>query len=225
MKKVSIIFLLCCSLFLIVACANKTTTLNNSGETNGNLKNERTPVENDSKPKDGIEPVAEASMLKYFPPDGTTAHYRGEGNEYAEFDITVYHPYKNYVIIHENNGGALLRKVYRIDNNQIFILANEIIESESDFPSIQELDTMNPIDTYLDAPFTKGKKFGKWTVTETGQTIETPYQVFSDVFIIEETAEGAINRKYFAPGFGEIKRESIMDDEYVVTSTLVSVNQ
>jgi len=37
-----------------------------------------------------------------------------------------------------------------------------------------------------------------------------------------------INRKYFAQGFGEIKREAIMktenDDDFIVTSSLQSVD-
>lgn len=217
--------LLLSSLLLMTGCTNKTTSLDNSGDTNGIVKDERTPSENEATTKDSVQSDVEASMTDYFPPDGTTAHYQGEGNEFAELDITFHRPFENYVILHENNGGALLRKVYRIDENQIFTLSNEIIENESDFPSLEELEAMEPIDTYLEAPFTKGKTFSTWKVTETGQSLETPYKVFTDVFIIEETAEGATNRKYFAPGFGEIKREALMEGDFVVTSTLVSVNE
>ncbi len=60
-----------------------------------------------------------------------------------------------------------------------------------------------------------------------GTTLETPYQTFENVFVLEETSEDFINRKYFVEGFGEVKRESIMqiegEEDFIVTSTLEKI--
>ena len=42
---------------------------------------------------------SEISMIDFFLPDGSKAHYLGEGNEFAELDIEVAHPYEKYVIV------------------------------------------------------------------------------------------------------------------------------
>ena len=44
-----------------------------------------------------VEP--KISMREYFPPDGSKGHFKGEGNEFAEFDIEVTQPHKDYFVI------------------------------------------------------------------------------------------------------------------------------
>ena len=65
---------------------------------------------------------SEISLTDFFLPDGSNAHYLGEGNEFAELDIEVTHPFEDYVIIHENNGGSLVRHIYKIETDKISIL-------------------------------------------------------------------------------------------------------
>ena len=97
-----------------------------------------------------------------------------------------------------------------------------------DFPSQAELDAMNPTGVYLKKPLKKGTTFDTWTIVEMDTTVDTPYKKFDHAFVIEMKTEDFVNRKYFVEGFGEVKRESIMqtdDGEFIVTSTLKTVDK
>lgn len=211
-----------CSLF-VVGCSPATTDLNNSGNSGESAQpNEKTD-------KEITDAAKESELVDYFLPDTSKAMFIGEGNEYADLDIDYAHPFKNYVIVHENNGGTLIRYIYKIESDQILRLDQRVIELKEDFPSLDELQAMEPNGIYLEKPFEVGTIFDEWKIVETDITLETPYQTFDHVFVIESTSDDAVNRKYFAKGFGEVKRESVMTmtngEEYKVTSTLSSVSK
>ncbi|WP_252503338.1 hypothetical protein [Sporosarcina sp. Marseille-Q4943] len=217
-------------LFALIAsgCTNNTTSLNNSGNS-GETTN---PNGQQGKTDDSTEKPDQndQSLLDYFLPDGSKAQFKGEGNEFAALDIDFAHPYENYVIVHENNGGALIRRIYKIDKDQITKMEEIPVDLHEDFPSQQEIEAMEPLGVYLKKPFEIGTTFDSWEIVETDVTVDTPYQKFEHAFVIEEKGDDFVNRKYFVEGFGEVKRESIMktvDDEedYVVTSTLESVTK
>ena len=92
------------------------------------------------------------------------------------------------------------------------------------FQNLEQLESMQPLETYLATPIKEGTTFGKWTIVEVGTTLETPYKTFENVFVIEEVQEDYVNRKYFAENYGDIKSEFIMqtdeDEPFIVTSTL-----
>lgn len=223
MRKINLVLCILVATFIFIGCTkNRTTALDNSGSGNTGI------ITKDTESTEIVTPT-DIAMNNFFLPDGSKAHYQGEGNEFAELDIEVAQPYKNYVIIHENNGGALVRYIYKIEQNDILILDKSIVEEKTDFPPQSELEAMTSTGTYLKMPFVKGTTFDDWTIVDTDITLATPYQTFDHVFVIEQQEKDIISRKYFAEGFGEVKRESIMttDDggEYIVTSTLKAVDQ
>lgn len=169
----------------------------------------------------------EISMRDFLLPNNSKAHYQGEGNEFAELDIDVEQLFENYIIVYENNGGSYWQKIYKIGTDKIEIIAEDIIEFEPAIPTLQQLEQMKPIGVYLQKPFTEGTKFEEWTIVETGATVETPYKIFDNAIVIEMVEADFVNRKYFVPGSGEVKRESIMtmegEEDYIVTSVLESV--
>ncbi|WHT47226.1 hypothetical protein QNH10_13425 [Sporosarcina thermotolerans] len=138
-------------------------------------------------------------------------------------------PYENIVGVHENNGGVTIRHIYKIEENQITIINHTPVDMNEDFPSLSEIEAMEPEGIYLKKPFEVGTTFGKWKITETGVTVETPYQKFDNAFVIESKENNAVNRKYFVEGYGEVKREAIMEvennEKFIVTSTLESVTK
>lgn len=227
MKRISIIVIALMTTLLIIGCAK-----------NGEIKNP-TPPENNNTGSNVTDGSAGGSigdvtpsndpMRDYFLPDGSKANYKGEGNEFAQLKVEVAQPYEHYFIVHENNGGAFIRRIYKIDTDKIEILEQKTVDAIPDFPSRDQLESMNPIGIYLQKPFSLGTVFDKWTIVETGVTVETPYKTFSDAFVIEEKGKDFVNRKYFVQGFGEVKRESIMKsangEETIVTSTLESVTK
>lgn len=166
-------------------------------------------------------------LRDFFLEDGTKAQYKGEGNEFASYTIEVAQPYEDYFIIYENNGGVLLRKIYKVTDHQIYTLDEAAVDSKDEFPSIEELDEMTPIGIYLQKPFEQGATFDLWTIIKTDEIVETPFRTFENAIVIEKQDENAINRKYFVQGFGEVKREAIQTSEgnsFTVTSELESVD-
>ncbi len=224
MRKINLVLCILAATFIFMGCTkNRTTVLDNSGSSD-----DTGIVTKDTESKEVVTPT-DMAMNKFFLPDGSKAHFQGEGNEFAELDIDVAQPYEDFVIIHENNGGSLVRYIYKIEHNEILIIDKQIVEEKTDFPSQSDLEAMTSTGIYLKIPFVKGTTFDNWTVVDIDVTLATPYQKFDHVFVIEQQEKDIINRKYFAEGFGEVKRESIMTTvdggEYKVTSTLKSVDQ
>ncbi|WP_339250177.1 hypothetical protein NSQ43_11085 [Sporosarcina sp. FSL W8-0480] len=225
MRMYRLLIALVFTTLLVMGCSNKTTTLNSSG--NSGESNDPDQV-TDKGNKQVIETV-DKSLKDYFLPDGSKANFLGDGNEFAELDVTFAMPYENIVVVHENNGGVVIRFIYEIEENQITLINHTSVDMNEDFPTLEEIDAMKPEGIYLKKPFEVGTTFDKWTITETGVTVETPYQKFENAFVIESKENNALNRKYFVEGYGEVKRESIMDvennEKFIVTSTLESVSK
>ena len=120
------------------------------------------------------------SMRDYFPPDGSKGHFKGEGNELADFDIDVSQPHENYFVVFEHNKDKYLRRIFKIQTDRIDLLDSKVVAVGKDFPSLKELDAMNPISVYLQQPLSVGTVFGGWTIIQTGVKVETPYQVFDN---------------------------------------------
>ena len=182
------------------------------------------------KPEAPSDPQAiPASLLDYFPPDDTSVYYEGVGNEFATMANTVSRPAPDYVVIHENNGGSYMQKVYKLDGDKILLVKEEPVDMNVLLPTIAELDALVPIRTYLEKPIQVGTTFDDWTIVEIDASLQTPYQQFDDVVVVEQVDGDFINRIYLAEGFGEVKRESIMtiagEPDYVVTSTLENMTQ
>ena len=222
MRKINLIIFLLTAVLVISGCTKKQpTALDNSGSTNGTIGED--VVKESESEKDG-----EISLTDLFLPDGSKAHYEGKGNEFAELDVEVSRPFEDYVVIHENNGGSLVRHIYKIEPDKISILEEMAVELVKDFPSKEELDAMNPIGIYLEKPLKIGTTFDTWTIVEVDTTVDTPYKKFDHAFVIEMKTKDFVNRKYFVEGFGEVKREAVMkmeDGEFSVTSTLKTIDE
>jgi len=222
MRRVKFFIFLLAMILVFSGCSKKNpTALDNSGSTDGTVGDK---VVNESENEnDGGIPLSDLFM-----PDGSKAHFQGEGNEFAELDVQVTRPFENYIVIHENNGGSLVRHIYKIEPDKISILEEMAVQLVKDFPSQADLDKLKPIGVYLKKPLEIGTTFGTWTIIDTETTIDTPYKKFDHAIVIEEKTEDYINRKYIVEGYGEVKRESIMqtdDGEYIVTSTLLTIEE
>ncbi|WP_153723633.1 hypothetical protein [Sporosarcina cascadiensis] len=220
------LFLFIALLLVLAGCSSKPATSldGNSSSKDDPIKDEQT---NENQSEQESAEKTDVSLLDYFLPDGSSAHYKGEGNEYAELDITVDSPTEDYVVVHENNGGSFIQKVYKLEGDEIQILQEQPVEIKAELPNEEELQAMQPIGIYLKGPIEKGTKFEDWEITETDATVETPYQKFDEAIVMEQKDEDYINRKYLVKGFGEVKRESIMTTEkdFIVTSTLETVTK
>lgn len=196
---------------------SKETAEKNAGGEAGT--NEGVPRQND----DVVMPMSD-----FFLKDGTKAHFKGEGNEFAGFTMEITQPYENFFIVYENNGGIFLRRIFSATEKQIYILDESTVDYKDEFPSLAELEDMTPKGIYLQKPLKVGATFDLWTVVDIDATVETPYRTFTNAIVIEQKEEHVTNRKYFVQDFGEVKRESIQTTngkEFVVTSELESVSK
>ncbi|MFS0576384.1 hypothetical protein AB1K83_12165 [Sporosarcina sp. 179-K 3D1 HS] len=215
------VVMLCMIMFLLAGCGERnSTTMDNSGSSKGPATSE----DGTTQPGKGKEREKAIAMSDYFPPDGTQARFQGMGNEFAEFEIEVAHPFDQYVIIHENNGGAIVRRIFRLEPDSINILEEKVVENKEDFPDLPAMEAMTPIGVYLKKPFKEGATFDFWTIVDTDASVDTPYKKFDHALVIEEKGKDYVNRKYFVEGIGEVKRESVMQttdgEEFTVTSSL-----
>lgn len=225
MQKIKLLLLLFSALFIIIGCTQKNTV--NTPDDNNTNPNSNEEELDDQTTENEVEDEEEVSMINFFLPNGSSAHYEGDGNEFAELTIEVSHIDDNYVVIDENNGGALIRKIYQVKKEKIETLFEDAIDDDEPLPSKEEINKLTAKEIYLQKPFEVGATFNEWTIVATDATIETPYQKFEQVIVIETKEKDFINRKYFAENYGEVKRESVMitEDDFVVTSTLESVSK
>ncbi len=253
MKKRNLWFLSAALLLILAGCGTEPTTPTANDDTNSpppsteeestgdqpegpaSEAEESIDEENAEEPAvEELEPIEDpqatpASLLDYFLPDISSAYYEGVGNEFAEIVTTTSRVGQDYVIIHEDNGGSYIQKVYKLDGDKILLVKNEPVEINGPLPTLSELDAMMPIRTYLQEPIEVGTTFNSWTITETDASLQTPFQQFEDVVVMEEVDGEFTNRIYLAEGFGEVKRESIMEisgePDFIVTSTLENVTE
>ena len=232
MRKIKLLVMLFSALFLVIGCTQKNAVdppVDNNTNQDSNEDENVEDQTSDEEMKNVEKETEEISMINYFLPDGSTAHYEGDGNEFAELNINVTHIDNKYVVIDENNGGALIRKIYQVENDKIETLSEDAIDNDEPFPSKEAISNLTAKEIYLQKPFEVGATFNQWTIVETDATVETPYQQFEHVLVIEMKENDFTNRKYFAEGYGEIKREAVMmtedEEDFVVSSTLESVNK
>lgn len=233
MKKMQFFIFALSTILFITGCADRSTPNKEGSVSEGtNIDAKETAKKNkggEQGTNEGTPHQNEATALPmrdFFLEDGSKAHYKGEGNEFAGFTIEVAQPYEDYFVIYENNGGVFLRQIYKVNGDTIETLESTTVNYKDDFPSLEEIEAMKPIRIYLQQPFKEGTTFDDWRITKTDETVETPFRTFENAFIIEQRGTDVINRKYFVQGFGEVKREAIQTTdgkEFTVTSTLESV--
>lgn len=185
-----------------------------------------TPGEGE-EPASGNEAEASGDPYAFFLEDGAIAHYKGEGNEYAQLTKRTVHLAGGHIAVYEDNGGTTVLSVYRLTADTADLVKEEPEFYEEYEPSLEELQALDPISRYLELPIEVGGTLNGMPVKELGVQVETPYKVFDDAILLEnKTEDGAIIRSYFVEGFGEVKREFIMSDgenEYEVTSSLEKI--
>lgn len=220
-------------LILFVAC-NPQQNEPNDNQPNSNNEQPAEELPNEEKPIDEEPATAVINFADYFMPNNSIAYFEGIGNEFASYSLRTNWLNENYVVTILDNGGAVVQKVYRITQDKVALVLEELMDTsleQATYPTIVQLDPLPEIEIYLQGPFEIGATFEKWKIIKTNATLETPYKQFNDIIIFEENGDNYINRHYFAKGYGEIKRESIMtlenaegnSEQYTVTSTLKSI--
>lgn len=167
------------------------------------------------------------NAYRFFMEDGTTAYFKGEGNEFAQLTVRTVFLEENHIAVYEANGGTTVLKVYRIEGNAADLVLEQPEFYEEYNPSIEELQGLEPIARYIELPINVGDQVNGKEVVLLDALAETPFKNFDQAIMTEKLEkDGAIVRSYFVEGYGEVKREFIMgegSDEFRVTSSLETI--
>ena len=180
--------------------------------------NEATPP-----PSEQLNKTPPLPLKSYFKQDGAVAQFLGFGNEYAQFTETTTRLFDEYVELQENNGGAEIQRVYRIKQDAIELVYEEVIEEEKNTFTIAQLNQLESLETILIWPIIDGATFENKMISYP-VTYKTPYKNYENSIRITEEVEGGKNHFYYAEGDGLVAKEFIMDDGYEVTSILETIN-
>ncbi|MBO1914345.1 hypothetical protein J4G37_57185, partial [Microvirga sp. 3-52] len=100
MKKNKLLIMLFSALFLVVGCTQK-NTIDPPVDKKTNQDSEKEEKVDDQTTDADDKKTLEVAMINFFLPDGSSAHYEGDGNEFAELNIEVTHIDSKYVVIDE----------------------------------------------------------------------------------------------------------------------------
>ncbi|SDN65268.1 Leucine Rich repeat-containing protein [Psychrobacillus sp. OK028] len=148
-------------------------------------------------------------LKQYFPPHGTEAVFLG-GFENGGSTTQTYWLDDHYVQQVMSNDGGSVERIYRLNGNQIEIVYEEMVDDVSGRLqwASEELNKLPKGELFLEAPLEIGDEYGDWTVMDTSGKVTTTYGDFTNVLIFESIKDDHRMRRYYVPGFGEVKWES-----------------
>lgn len=169
----------------------------------------------------------QAALASYFPPDGSTAYFQGEGNEFASFTLETTYIDTQHIAQVEDNGGVTFLKIYRITDMAIELVYKEVIDGNPKLPSSQEVASLPVMETILQKPLTVGHRFNGWTIQSTTASIKIGTTDYRDVIQLTRTIDTLTTTKYFAKNIGLIRIEDTMvthnEEPFIITSTLQKI--
>ncbi|WP_422122366.1 hypothetical protein DHX103_11195 [Planococcus sp. X10-3] len=219
-------------MLLLGGCGNDESEVQSPPDSDANVTEEEPEeVEGTEEPEDPAEEEPSDDSidpLSFFMADGTIAHFEGVGNEFATLTIRTEYLEEGYVALYEDNGGTTMLRVYRLSEDRVDLVKEEGEFYEDYNTTFEELEELAVISTYLEFPLEEGNTMGDRTVVQSGAIVETPYETFEDAIVLESKgSEDTTNIWYFVEGYGEVKREFVMqeegEEEFRVTSSLESI--
>lgn len=216
----SILFVLSLAILLVGCTTNKVTeqqeTLSKQAVTAEASKFEKT-----------AEPKTAENLASFIPPDGSTAYYVGQGNEFASFSLQTTYIDDTHIAQIEDNGGVIMLKVYRLTDSAIVLIYKAAVDNTPSLPTAQEAASFPVIEPILQLPFEVGNSFAGWTIQSTTATVDTGTKIYHDVIQLTRTKDTMTTQKYFAKDVGLIRIEDTMqtdnEEPFVVTSTLRTI--
>lgn len=166
-------------------------------------------------------------LAVYFPADGSTAYYQGEGNEFASYTLQTKYIDASSIAQIENNGGVTLLKVYRMTDFAIELVYMEAVDEIPTLPSAQEIATLPVIEIILQQPLEVGRRFNGWDIVSTTASMTTEYSTFHDVIELRKKTDNLTTSKYFAKGVGLVQTKDEMlttnGESVIISSTLQKI--
>ena len=150
-----------------------------------------------------------SEMTTYFPlRQGESWTYGGSGNEYAAFSRQVIARDGNEVHVRESNAGAIIDKVYRVDDRAVtLVYSAEGYDAKSPLRMRANRDQV-----ILQSPLLAGNQWSNGDeirrVVNTSARVETPGGIYENCLEIEARVAGtnATTTELYASGIGLVQR-------------------
>jgi len=165
----------------------------------------------------GREENQKALNLKaYFPMhQGMEYSYAGEGNEFAPFTRRIMFARDNYLQLTDDNGGTVIVKVYKYNDNEIteVFSEGEFYGDENIIPDVQDNEEKGEI--ILKAPLEVGNSWSsndqEREIVAVDQEVKVPAGTFYQVIKIKITYQDSNNTgyEYYGPNIGLIRSEYV----------------
>ncbi|MFJ7662225.1 hypothetical protein ACIQXW_07465 [Lysinibacillus sp. NPDC097162] len=216
--SIRILFLFSLAIILVGCTTSPSTNPQPSHPTNTDEQNDKEQATN--------QPFSSV-LASYFPQDGTTAYFQGEGNEFASYTLQTTYIDETSIAQVENNGGVTLLKVYRITKSAIELVYMEAADETPTLPTAHDIATFPVIEIILQQPLEVGSHFNGWEILSTTASIPTGLTTFHDVIELIKTKDNMTTSKYFAKGVGLIRTKDEMvtnnGESFIITSTLQKI--
>lgn len=165
-------------------------------------------------------------IIQYLPPDGSEATFLG-GFENGGSTTQTFWLDDHYVQQIISNDGGSVERIYRLNGSQIEIVYEEMVDDVSGRLqwSSEELTKLPKGEIFLEAPLKIGDEYGDWTVMNISGQVTTAYGSFRNVLILESIKDDSRMRRYYVPGFGEVRWESdFLDKESGKYESMISTD-
>jgi hypothetical protein len=160
---------------------------------------------------------------------GMKYSYKGEGNEFASIKRKNMFIEDNYLQFTEDNGGTVVVKIYKVNEQQISEVykQGEFYEEKNLIPKIKEKENINQV--ILKAPLKIGNSWNtnnqKREIVGLDRKVKVPAGIFYHVIKIKINYKDSenIGYEYYAPNIGLIKTE-YKGEDFVIKSLLESLS-
>ncbi len=165
-----------------------------------------------------------SNLKAYFPMhQGMEYSYAGKGNEFAPFTRKIMFVEGNYLQLTDDNGGTVVVKVYKYNDNEITEVFSEggFYEDGNIIPDVRDNEEKGEI--ILKTPLEVGNSWsgddGDREIVAVDQEVKVPAGTFYQVIKIKISYQDSDNTRYeyYAPNIGLINSEYIGEGFEIVS--------
>lgn len=199
MRKISLVLILC--LLFLTACGAKNKLPQEGTDQNP------TESQQEQSSKGSVEEVQE-KVEDYFPlVKDVHMKYRGEGNEYAEYETYVDYVKDGIIQIREMTPGTVMAKVYKVSGGEL----KEVFSQGETYYRHDYTLSVNRDEVLIKEPIKEGTS---WTladgsarsITGVGKDVKTPAGEFKALEITTDMKDSLI-KDYYVKNIGIVKTE------------------
>lgn len=161
--------------------------------------------------------------------DNVTYHYKGIGNEYAEFTWYPQFNQDDYYQVTTNNGGTTLVEIYEYREDAVVrTFQNEETYYRDNFTEIGTFTDKKVEEIVLQLPIEVGNSWESnetsYEITAVDHEITVPANTYNALEVTATSEDGATMKRYYTENIGLVA-EIYEDGEFVVESNLETIEE